>query len=472
MGAKEKKYVQSPLDALVGELINYGTDDQMVTDILYSRDQKAISAVPLRYRIIILGFIKGFALNEVNEKLISNGCEKLYGRSIYEATLMHAFNNGLSYGEWKELFKECEKMRALVPTNSHLTGSTVSLSDINAYVHEKSDLVDNVFLTQHLTNQISDSLAEIPAHKAALFDFMIKNIQSFSLNRESTRYYFCKYLMYFLETRRNNYLRALNNSLDATSDQTFLRYQLETSLDMLSVFRAQVKLTRKKHSPAETPAIINESPISLSEIYNAYQQFYFEYTSVDWITVLLEKYGSLEELTPKQISALAGSIRKYDPKLKKLNDTEVIARKLAEIERWEEEEDRKYSLDNEKTPSSSRSGETFLRKVLRGEVDLDRTTFLSFLLFFDKSSVVPPSQRLDQVRMREILINSGFPPLNDDDPFDAFFMEYMDAEDPMVFLIEEAEIMAMSEENFYLYKTYLSSKDNDKEFSEVVSLVH
>ena len=124
--------------------------------------------------------------------------------------------------------------------------------------------------------------------------------------------------------------------------------------------------------------------------------------------------------------------------------------------------DEKYSISSSKTPAASRTGEFFIRKVLRGEVDLDRTTFLSFLLFFDKSSSVPDSQRIDRERLREVLVNCGFPALSDDDPFDAFFIDYIESDDPMVFLIEEAEIMAMSEENFYLYKTYLESKDNDK----------
>lgn len=470
MGKASENSNQSPLDSLIGELINYGSDDlQSIIDILFTLDQKAIAAIPIRYRIIGLGFVRKLPLSEINEKLVSNGCEKLYGRSIYEATLMHAFNNGLSYKEWKELFAESEKIRAAIPIDEHLSNKTVSLNDICSYVQENSDIADNTYKTQHITKQVSDSLSEVPPEKVALLDFMIKNIQSFSLSRECTRYYFCKYMMYFLETRRDHYLDALAYSYTEFADAELARQRLDAAMDMLSVFRVSSKLTRKRHAVDEARTVINEAPVSLSEIYDAFQQFYFDYTSIDWMSVLLERYGDLDELSDKQKSALADSIRRYSPSVKKLSDDEVIEWQKNELEKHEKTADEKYSVSSAKTPAVSRTGEVFLRKVLRGDVDLDRTTFLSFLLFFDKGANVPDSQRINRERLHEILVNCGFPALNDDFPFDAFFIDYIESDDPMVFLIEEAEIMAMSEENFYLYKTYLSSKDNDSELDSIVN---
>lgn len=459
----------SPLDSLIGELINYSSDDtQSVIDILFTRDQRAITSIPLRYRIIGLGFVKQLSLQEVNEKLVANGCEKLYGRSIYEASLMHAFNSGLSYQEWKSLLAECSDLRQALPVKKHLSGSSISLNDITAYVQDNSDIVGNVFKTQHLTQEISDSLSAIPPEKKAVLDFMIKNIQSFSLSRECTRYYFCKYLMYFLESRRDNYLKALELLENSLYDPLLFQQRLSNSLDMLSVFRSHVKLTRQKNSVEEAKRIIDESPLSLSELYDAFQQFYFEYTSVDWMTLMLEYYGDLSALSAKQKGALADSIRRYRPTLKKLSDDEVISWQIKESERLEDEADRKCSADNKKPPAASRTGEVFLRKVLRGDIDLDRTTFLAFLLFFDKGSSVPVNQQIGQKRLDEILHNCGFPALNAENPFDSFFMDYINSDDPMLFLIEEAEIMAMSEENFYLYKSYLSSIDNEKELIRVM----
>ena len=463
----------SPLDHLIAELLNYSSEDvQSITDLLFTRDQKAITAIPVRYRIIGLGFVKGLSLSEVNDKLIANGCEKLYGRSVYEATLIYAFTNRLSYEEWKTLLSKCEAIRAAVPANAHLSGRAISLNDIINYVDDNSDLVDEVFMTQHITQEIGDSISGISSDKAAILKFMSKNIQRFSMSRECTRYYFCKYLMYYLETRRDNYLNIYKGSLDDVYDTNTTRQRLLRALDMLSVFRAETKLTRKKLTPAEALSVINDSALSLSEIYDEYQRFYFEYTSIDWLTVLLERYGDFSNLTKGQKNMLASTIRKMYPSMRSLSDDDVMIWQQQEIEKKERDADEKYSVKNGSHPAASRTGESFLRKVLHGDLDLDRTTFLSFLLFFDKGSNTPSGHRINEERLQDILTGCGFPLLNDTDPFDAFFIEYMNADDPMVFLIQEAEIMAMSEENFYLYKTYLSSKDNDKEFSMVANITH
>ena len=461
MGKSRNK--QGLLDTLIGEMLNYGAeDDQSVMDIIFSGDQKSISSIPLRYRIIGLGFVRKMSLEELNEKLEANGCEKLYGRSIYEASLMHAFNSGMSYAEWKELFSVVSKIRERIPADEHLSGSAVSLNDISAYVEDNSDFADNILKTQHVTQQISGSLAAIPADRRALLDFMIKNLQSFSLSRECTRYYFCKYMMYYLATRRDYFVNALKN------DPVKTQKELASGMDSLAVFRAQSKLTRKNYTPEEAREVINESPVSLSAVYDEYQQFYFDYTSIDWMTVMLERYSDLGSLSSRQKKSLAESIRRYQPSVSSYSDDEVIEWQMNEMEEKEKAADEKYSSGSSKAPAPSRTGETFLRKVLHGKVDLDRTTFLSFILFFDKGSNIPPEHRISRGRLREILLGCGFNDLNDDDPFDAFFIDYMQADDPMVFLIEEAEIMAMSEENFYLYKTYLSSKDNDNELTGLV----
>ena len=43
----------------------------------------------------------------------------------------------------------------------------------------------------------------------------------------------------------------------------------------------------------------------------------------------------------------------------------------------------------------------------------------------------------------------------------------MEAKDPMMYLLTEAESMALSEENFYLYKTYLSSENSEKRWRDL-----
>jgi hypothetical protein len=44
----------------------------------------------------------------------------------------------------------------------------------------------------------------------------------------------------------------------------------------------------------------------------------------------------------------------------------------------------------------------------------------------------------------------------------------MNTDDPMTLLLQEAEIMAMSQENFYLYKSHLASKSKSSEWEKLL----
>ena len=55
------------------------------------------NSVPLCYRLIVLGFVKKMSPAELNEKLTEQGSPRLYSRNFWEATLIYAFLNGLSY---------------------------------------------------------------------------------------------------------------------------------------------------------------------------------------------------------------------------------------------------------------------------------------------------------------------------------------------------------------------------------------
>ena len=214
-------------------------------------------------------------------------------------------------------------------------------------------------------------------------------------------------------------------------------------------------LNRKKHTVAEADEIISSAGISFGAIYSEFQDFYFEYTSRDWMDVLLERYGSIDSLSSKQKEALASHIRSYYSKqsgLTDMSDDELLEWQFEQLEISERDKDENPSYQ------ANRSGENYLRKIVRGEIDMYRTTLMAFMVCFDILSVVPAQHRVDLVRLNEILSSCGFPTLDTDNYVDDFFSDYINSDDPITFLIEEAEIMAMSEENFYLYKTYLSSR--------------
>ena len=450
---------QSTLDSLIGELIN-ADDNAAMIDLCFTGNSKQIVSVPLRYRLIALGFVKKLSLEELNQKLLENNCEILYARSLWEATLIYAFRGGLSYASWKELLSECESLKAEITADRKmLNAASVSMNDIRSYVFDNSTMEHEIAITQHRTQMLSDQLNEIGNDKNAFKLFLLSNVTSFSTVREKTRYYFCKYLYYYLSGRMEQVLNTIRKN-----------GSIRQEWDTLSVFRARTILDRKKHLPEEVRDIIINSPLSLGEIFNSFEHFYFDYISQDWLQILLDYYGNITKLAAVQKRQLADEARKRNKELKFMSDEEVIYWLQNEIERKEREADALYSVDNKKAVyQRGRSGENFLRKILRGELDLDRITFIAFLLFFGKEAVnqIPKEQILTKDRLNDILRESGFPILDTEKASDLFFTDFLNTDDPMSLIMEEAETMAFSEENFYLYKTYLSSKSNDKTWDEI-----
>lgn len=420
MADSKKNAPQSPFDLLIGELVD-DVEGRSPLDLCLSGDRKAIAAIPLRYRLIALGFVQHLSLEEVNTRLTKNGCERLYARSLREASLIYAFRNGLSYDAWRALEADCAEMRtSLLAEAGLLSSAALSLADIRAYVGDNSLRKDELARTQHKTRLLSRAISEISGDREKFREFLLSNLLSFSPVREKTRYYFCKYLLYYLETKEENYLGALEAGRGAAA------------LDHLSVFRIRTALSRKKYPAQEAAAMIEESPLSFGEIYRAFQEFYFEMTSSDWLEIQLEYYGDLRSLDTQEARALSAALRHRDPRLKRLSDREVIAYYADLLEKKEEMADERFAADNKKAAyQTGRSGENFLRKVLRGETDLDRTTFLAFLLFFGKEGRVPKEHRIDPARLTQILGECGFPPLDPSSGFDRFFRGFMGAKDPV-----------------------------------------
>ena len=448
MSTSPEKAKETLFDSLIAELLAADADETAV-DICLSGNQRAISSVPLRQRIIALGFVKKLSLDEVNERLTANGCDQLYARSLSEATLIYALKNNYTYEDWKKISKEVMDLKGEICSDGFFSKARVSLNDISCYVMDNSVYRNELAVTMHKTQLLQKDLSDPSIEKDQLKKVLISNINSFCTYREKSRYYFCKYLMYYLISQKDRYLRRLKTASRA-----------EDVLDELTAFKSVTVLRRKKHSYEEADAVLSEAAISWRGIYQAFQDLYFEFTSTDWMEIILEKYGDIDHLDNKRKESLLAYIRSYNTSKASLSDDELLAWQKRELEQKEDLKDRETSYQ------TNRAGENFLRKVVRGELDLDRTTLMAFLVFFDWNATIPKEHRIDIKRLNDILSECGFSKLDPGRYVDDFFMDYMSAEDPVAFLIGEAEIMAMSEENFYLYKTYLNSKNSETEWEK------
>ena len=457
MAKKNNRGQETLMDLLIGELVNAGDESSMI-EICLSGNVKAISSIPLRYRLITLGLCKGFSVDELNQKLTENGCPTLYARNLREAVVIYCLSKHLSVEKWKELEAECASLVSEIKDRKDsLSASSLTMKDLYRYVFTDSTGTQETPVTQHETRRVEKELLSLSDDPEVFRAFITSNINSFSVVREKVRYYFCKYLYYYLEEQVEHYVKLLEKN--KTED---------SSLSFLDVFRVRSKLERKRYTPEEAREEIRNANLSPGGIYDAFHEFYFEYTSLDWLQIQLEYYGDLTTLDEGEKAELAAAIRKHERSMKRLSDDAIIEWQIEKMAREEEEADRFYSLDNKAALyQKGRSGEKFIRKILRGEIDLDRTTFLAFLVFFGKDASLPDGQKIDEKRLSAIIEQCGFPPLSRENPADAFFIDFLDAKDPLMFLTEEAEMLAFSEENFYLYKTYLASMSYDRKWDEI-----
>ena len=280
--------------------------------------------------------------------------------------------------------------------------------------------------------------------------------------REKARYYFCKYLYYYLERKINTYIKIADRGLED---------RIEDILDDLSLFQGGAKV-KKKSAPAEEIREYLESlPISCGVLYAEFNEFYFGYISLDWMHVLLEQAGDLRTLPPEKMRKLADAARQYDRKYIKMSDSDIMRALDEMIEQQEQELDREASLDSRNRGyQKNRMGENTVRKYLKGEIDLDRTTLICFLLFFGSELTKPARLHIDEERINRILRESGFRELDEYDDFDYFIINYLRSDDPADVLMEEVTRYALSRENFYLYKLYQASRSDDADIKKLMSV--
>ena len=152
-----------------------------------------------------------------------------------------------------------------------------------------------------------------------------------------------------------------------------------------------------------------------------------------------------------------------------MTDGEVLASKQKELEKREEDLDAVYSLKGtNKGYQRNRAGENTIRKYVKGGLDIDRVTLVCFLIFFGSKSDLPDEYDINKSRLDMILNECGFAGLREEDAFDDFVIRYLESSDPTDLLMNEVTDYAFDEENFFLYKTYLSSRSAQQDIDRLL----
>ena len=451
---------KSVLDKIVTSFANDSEGEGFLSDCM-SRDPELNRRVPLRYRIIAKGFVTGSTFEEVSEKLKASNCAELYSRSIWEAGLIYALSKGMKYDEWKEIQKICKLVRKeqeQMLSDSFFTARTVSLNEIRGYIDANSDIQDEDIKTRHLTRIIEHKLTEADEGHEEFRALLMDNIDSMSVVREKTRYYFCKYLYYYLLSCIDHYLSLRKNAENE-----------DEALAEVAVFKGTTTLRRKKMTDEEVRDYLKSAGISFGEIFDAFNYFYFGYVSLDWMEILLEYYGNIDSIPDDERSELASSLRKYDSKkYKDLSDEEVLSLKQKELDLKEEALDKAYEPGSEsKRYQEDRVGENTIRKYIKGALDIDRTTLICFMLFFGAGSNLPNDLEISIDRMNVILEECGFAKLRTKDEFDCFVMKYIETDEPVDCLMETVTDYALDEENFFIYRMYQASRSAEDDITRL-----
>lgn len=439
-----KNESQLPYEIMMEELFYSDVGSHILGQVISPEHWETASNVPLRYRLIGLGFMKHQHLDELNEVLKEHGCRSLYARNSFECTLIYAFSHQLSYREWKKVFMACDTVRSsCVGRESGLDAffqkNKITFGELEHYVISFSAVSERGVETKNVTCFMNEEIQGLDSDHSSFFRFYASSMDEFTDVHEKARYYFCKFFYRHLMEKIEHFI---SHTAGAMPDQ-------EDLVGLLPL-KAESVLRRRSMEPGETLEILKQCPISPGALFEEFNYHFFGYVSTDWVELFLENVSEMGELSAGQIRMLADAIREMTPKkmrkeLADLEDALVVKNKIDELQRGEGKK-------------SSRKGEVAMRKYMRGELDLDRTTLICFLLYFSSSFVSRKAIGISPERMDEILNECGFSTLRKENAFDEFVMHYISSRDPVDFLMLEMDRYISAGKNFYLYEMYSQSR--------------
>ena len=150
----------SVFERMIADFGRYETAHQLEQCMTFN--QEKVARVPLRYRLIAMGFVGRFSLEEMNKKLTDMGCEQLYARNLVEASLIFAFRNSLSYSQWKKLEQECEETATKwEKKKGSFADGNITFGELKDYVMNHSLDRDDSLQTRQITRHLQEKLLNL-----------------------------------------------------------------------------------------------------------------------------------------------------------------------------------------------------------------------------------------------------------------------------------------------------------------------
>ena len=421
--------------------------------------------IPVRIRLIAMGFLAHMDLEQLNAKLNQYGCARLYSRSIWEAGLIYAFKSGMSYEEYRRLEEKCsETLLQTTVEDRYFQDSRITVQDIRNYVADESCKEEGQLKTRHVTELMQKELEDAAVSGLSFEAYIENNKDEFRVVREKSRYYFCKYLSYYIDA-------AIDSIISYAGKERKERAAMDV-LDLVSLdlFRGTQKIRKYRMEEQEILKTINESALSLGTLFDAFNEFYCGYVTMNWMDILMEMYeGHLTEIKGFEREIVLKAIRSSHPEWNHMGETELLIAQEKELAAREKELDNEYSENSAAGYQKGRAGENTIRKYIKGTLDIDRTTLVCFLLFFAAKGRVPKGQEIDAGRLSEMLVNAGYSGLDADNDFDYFILQYFDSDEKLYYLMEEVTGYAMQAENSSFYQLYRSSRSQESDIRDYFS---
>lgn len=178
--------------------------------------RKKISSYPLRYRIIYKGFCNQWSLGELNASLREKNEEPLYARDLIEASLIYAFQKQLTFSRWHSLIVQIRELESDGSYDEFLINgfngsySAFPLVRVENYVQMNSRSYAETMYTLQRTLTVERNLEKLGENQEFV-SYMCENIRMFCDGREKSRYYICKYFLFYLNTKIKYYMASDKN---------------------------------------------------------------------------------------------------------------------------------------------------------------------------------------------------------------------------------------------------------------------